>query len=790
MAQVEEFRSLPVLPLKNTVLFPGLMLPLSVGRKSTQAAVEAALATEEKEIFIVSQRDSAVEAPTETDLYPVGTIAIVRRIQRQPGGIMELMVMGEERAKLVKLDQVSDEDGSTIYLRGRVLQMPLPDDTGTEVEALEREILDLATKAIGLAHGDSSQDLSRVLKGQEDPLHLVFLLASMMSLSVDKEQVLLESVTRLDALRELHKYISHEVEVLELKTKIASEARSEMNKDQREYMLRQQMKAIQQELGDKDDAGDLVVLREKAEKANLPEAVKKEVDREFKKLERTNSASPDYQVTRGWIEFVLELPWNETTEDNLDIKNARTILDEDHYELREVKDRILEHLSVMKLNPNAKAPILCFVGPPGVGKTSLGQSIARSLGRKFERMSLGGMHDEAELRGHRRTYIGAMAGRLLQAMRRAATRNPVILLDEVDKVGRDFRGDPAHALLEVLDPEQNKTFRDNYLDLDFDLSKVMFLCTANTLDTIPRPLLDRMEIIRLSGYSEEEKVQIARRYIIPRQIAETGVKPEQVEFTDEGLRFIISGYTREAGLRRLERSIAKVVRKVALKIVEGSEPIVKVDVPAVSEFLGPEIVQPERFRKTLPAGVVTGLAWTESGGDVLYLEATTLPQGKGLTITGQLGEVMQESMKTAQSFIWSHAEELGLEPKLFKEYGLHLHVPAGAIPKDGPSAGVTAVTAMTSAYTKLPVRNDTAMTGEVTLTGLVLPIGGVKEKVLAARRAGMKRVILPKANEKDLRDVPESVRAELEFLFADRVEEVLAAMIPALSAKLDQSAAA
>jgi len=790
MAQSEEFRNLPVLPLKNTVLFPGLMLPLSVGRKSTQAAVEAALATEEKEIFIVSQRDSSTESPTEADLYPVGTIAVVRRIQRHAGGIMELMVMGEERAQLVKLDEVSDEDGAAVYLRARIHPLPLPEDTGTEVEAMERDILDLATRAINLAHGDSSNDLARVLKGQEDSLHMVFLLASMMSLPVEKEQVLLEAETRLDALKELHKYLAHEVEVLELKSKIASEARNEMSKEQRDYMLRQQMKAIQQELGDKDDAGDLAALREKADSANLPEAVKKEVDRELGKLGRTNSASPDYQVTRGWLEFVLELPWNTTTEDNPDIANARHILDEDHYELKEVKDRILEHLSVMKLNPLAKAPILVLVGPPGVGKTSLGQSVARSLGRKFERMSLGGMHDEAELRGHRRTYIGAMAGRLLQAMRRAGTKNPVILLDEVDKVGRDFRGDPAHALLEVLDPEQNKTFRDNYLDVDFDLSKVMFLCTANTLDTIPRPLLDRMEIIRLSGYSEEEKVQIARRYIIPRQLTETGLKAEQVEFTDEGLRFIISGYTREAGLRRLERSIAKVTRKVALKLVEGNQDNVIVDQAQVIELLGPEVVQPERFRKNLPAGVVTGLAWTESGGDVLYLEATTLPQGKGLTITGQLGEVMQESMKTAQSYIWSHAEELGLDPKLFKEYGIHVHVPAGAIPKDGPSAGIASATAMTSAYLKQPVRSDTAMTGEITLTGLVLPIGGVKEKVLAARRAGMKRVILPKANERDLRDVPDTVRAELQFIFVDRVEEVLADMIPSLAPQLAAAIAA
>lgn len=784
-----ETKSLPVLPLKNTVLFPGLMLPLTVGRKPTQAAVDAALATEEKEIFVISQKDSSVEQPTQEDLYATGVVAIVRRINKHPNGIMELMVMGEERANLQSLDQVADEDGNLTYLRARVEMSPLPKDTDTEVEALERDIVDLATRAMTLANGDTPADLGRILQGQEDPLRMVFLLASMMSLPVDKEQLLLEAATRIDALRTLHKYLAHEVEVLELKTKIASEARNEMSKEQRDYMLRQQMKAIQQELGDKDADGELNDLRDKIAKADLPEAARKEVDREMKKLERANQASPDYQVTRTWMDFVLDLPWHATTEDNLDIPNARTILDEDHYELKEVKDRILEHLSVMKLNPNAKAPILVFAGPPGVGKTSLGQSIARALGRKFERMSLGGMHDEAELRGHRRTYIGAMAGRLLQAMRRAGTKNPVILLDEIDKVGRDFRGDPAHALLEVLDPEQNKTFRDNYLDLDFDLSKVMFLCTANTLDTVPRPLLDRMEIIRLSGYSEEEKVQIARRYIIPRQITETGLKPEQVEFTDRGLSFIIGGYTREAGLRRLERSIAKVVRKVALRIVEGSLDKFVIDETQVSELLGPEVVQPERFRKKLPPGVVTGLAWTETGGDVLYLEATLLPQGKGLTITGQLGEVMQESMRTAQSYIWSHAEDLGLDPKLFKEYGLHLHVPAGAIPKDGPSAGVTAVTAMTSAYTKLPVRNDTAMTGEITLTGLVLPIGGVKEKVLAARRAGMKRVILPAANKKDLRDVPETVQKEMEFLFVETAEEVLSAMIEGLNEVLNVAAA-
>jgi ATP-dependent Lon protease len=459
------------------------------------------------------------------------------------------------------------------------------------------------------------------------------------------------------------------------------------------------------------------------------------------------------------------------------------VLDEDHFGLKEVKERILEHLSVLKRNPDAKAPILCLVGPPGVGKTSLGQSVARALGRKFERFSLGGMHDEAELRGHRRTYIGAMAGRLLQAMRRAGARNPVLLLDEVDKLGRDFRGDPAAALLEVLDPEQNKTFRDNYLDLAFDLSKVLFITTANTLDTIPQPLLDRMEMLRLSGYSTEEKKQIARRYLIPRQLQMTGLTEEQLEFTEEGLEAIIARYTREAGLRQFERAIARLARKVTLRIAEEKTDKVLVTPDIVGDLLGTEMFLPEQMRKTLPAGVATGLAWTEAGGDVLYIESTLLPDGKGLTLTGHLGEVMQESAKTAQSYIWAHAAELGVNPETIKNNGVHVHVPAGAIPKDGPSAGVTMTTAMASLYTGLAARADTAMTGEVTLTGLVLPIGGVKEKVLAARRAGIRRVILPQGNKKDLRELPDEVRTEMQFHFVERVEDVLSLAIPGVQLK-------
>jgi ATP-dependent Lon protease len=770
-----ELQSLPVLPLKNTILFPGLLLPLSVGRESSLAAVEAALNTEEKEILLVAQRDPHVDVPEQDDLYTIGTKAVIRKSSRHGEEMMEILVLGSERVVLIKMDN------SEAYLQARFRELPLPVDSGSEVEALRGALLELAAKAVALAQPQSAAELTRMLAGNDDPLQLAYLLASIFSLDIAKEQKLLESETRVDALRLMHSYLAHELQVLELRQKIASSARDEMSKEQREYMLRQQLRAIQQELGDKDaDKAEVELLRERFAKAELPEEAKKEVERELSRLERLPAGAPDYHVTRTWVEFVLDLPWTAATDDNLEVSHARKVLDDDHFGLKEVKERILEHLSVLKRNPKAKAPILCLVGPPGVGKTSLGHSIARALGRKFERMSLGGLHDEAELRGHRRTYIGAMAGRLMQAMRRAGTNNPVLMLDEVDKLGRDFRGDPAAALLEVLDPEQNKTFRDNYLDMAFDLSKVLFVTTANTLDTLPQPLLDRMEILRLSGYSEEEKEQIARTYLIPRQLKETALTGDQVEFTEEGLRAIIRGYTREAGLRRLERAIGRVARKVTLKIVDDETQKVVIDPTTLSDLLGPEIFSQEQMRKTLPSGVVTGLAWTEAGGDVLYIETSLLPEGKGFTMTGQLGEVMQESAKIAQSFIWSHAEELGIDPKVIKDNGVHVHVPAGATPKDGPSAGVTMTTAMASLYTKLPARSDTAMTGEVTLTGLVLPIGGMKEKVLAARRAGIKRVILPMANKKDLRELPDHVRSEMEFKFVERVQEVLALMIPGL----------
>jgi ATP-dependent Lon protease len=777
MSEFENIRTLPLLPLKNSVLFPGLLMPLSVGRPASLAAVEAANATEDKEIVVVAQRDPSGDHPGAADLFTIGTRAAIRKVARTKEGHIDVLVLGLERVVILKAEE---EKG---YMMARVRPLPPPDDSSRETEALTLAIVEIGTKFVGMIQTPqaSPQDLARMFTSQEDPLRLAYMVASLMSLEVSKEQALLEAPTRVEALRMVHGWLSHEVEVLELRNKIAEEARGEMTREQREYILRQQKKAIEQELGETNpDQAEIQQLREKLEKASLPEDVRKEAERELARLEKLPSVQPEHNVIRTWLEYVLELPWNKVGEENLDLAHARQVLDEDHFGIAKVKERILEHLAVLKLNPEAKAPILCFVGAPGVGKTSLGQSIARALGRKFERMSLGGLHDEAELRGHRRTYIGAMPGRLIQAMRRAGFSNPVLMLDEVDKVGRDFRGDPTSALLEVLDPEQNKTFRDNYLDLPFDLSKVMFITTANTLDTIPAPLLDRMEILRLSGYSEEEKTQIARRYLIPRQLKQAGLTADQVQITDDALKKVIGAYTREAGVRRLEQAIGRIVRKLALRVAEGATGPFEVKAEEVPELLGPEPFSPEEIRKDFPPGVVTGLAWTETGGDVLYIEATLLPDGKDLIITGQLGDVMQESAKTARSYVWSHAAELGIDPKKFLNSGLHIHVPAGAIPKDGPSAGVTMTTALASVYSGLPARSDTAMTGEVTLTGLVLPIGGVKEKVLAARRVGIKRVILPRGNQKDLRDLPEEVRKEMDFIFVERVQDVLRDMLPDL----------
>jgi ATP-dependent Lon protease len=763
---------LPVLTIKTTVLFPGIFTPLSVGRPFSVAAVKAALASEEKMIAVIAQRDSAVEKPQPSDLYAIGTRAIIKKMAPSTGGGVEVLVHGIERVSVLGFESTEP------YLRARVRALPIPEDSGTEAEALGRAVAEVAERVVAILQPQVQENLRGMLARATDPMALAYLLASMLSLDAAKEQALLEAPTRIELLRAIHAHLTREVQVLELREKIASEAQTAMTKQQREYMLRQQLRAIQEELGEKSpEQAEVAALRQRLLEADLPDEVRKEAERELTRLERLPSAAPDFQVTRAYLDLILELPWRKSTPDSIDLEKARQVLDEDHYDLEAIKDRILEHLAVMKLNPGAQAPILCFVGPPGVGKTSLGQSIGRALGRKFERMSLGGLHDEAELRGHRRTYIGAMPGRILQAIRRAGVMNPLLMLDEVDKVGRDFRGDPAAALLEILDPAQNSTFRDNYLDLPFDLSRVFFITTANSLDTVPRPLLDRMEVLQLSGYSLEEKMAIARRFLIPRRLAQAGISAGNLEILDDTLKNLISLYTREAGVRQLERAIGALARKVARKVAAGEEQKITARPEDLAEMLGPERFLEEHARQKAEPGVATGLAWTETGGEVLYVEATLLPDGRGLRLTGSLGDVMRESAKAAQSFVWSHARELGIEPAIFTGSAVHVHVPAGAVPKDGPSAGVALVTAIASVYSGIPVTMDTAMTGEITLSGLVLPVGGIKEKVLGARRAGLRRVILPKGNEKDLRELPAEVRREMTFVLVERIEEVLEAAL-------------
>jgi ATP-dependent Lon protease len=766
--------TLPVIPIKRSVLFPGVMLPITVGRARSVAALDAALKTEEKTVVVVAQRHSDQEEPGIDDLFTIGTKAVIKQTVRTAEGAIQALLQGLERVVLLKVEQ------SDPFLKVRTRQVSASFDSGTEIDALRRAILDKIDELPELLQSSGIRDVVQALHAERDSAALGYRVASLLNLTVEAEQALLEASSQDDLLRRLYAALAHEVQVLQLRNKIASDAQAEIGKSQRDYVLRQQLKAIQQELGEGDsDSSELAHLKEQIEQADLPESVRKEANRELARLDKTPAASPEHQVIRNYLELVLELPWKKASADPLDLARVRQVLDEDHYGIQEVKERIVEHLAVLKLNPSAKAPILCLVGPPGVGKTSLGQSIARAMGRTFERMSLGGVHDESELRGHRRTYIGAMPGRIIQAMRRAGVNNPVLMLDEVDKLGRDFRGDPAAALLEVLDPAQNHTFRDNYLDLPFDLSQVFFVTTANALHSIPQPLLDRMEIIRLPGYSEHEKLEIAMRYLWPRRLKEAGLTAEHVQLEQSVLKDIISRYTREAGVRQLEQMLGRVTRKVALKLAEKGLDTAPVTIAReqLSDWLGTERFLPEEARKALPVGVATGLAWTETGGDVLYIETSLLPGGRGLTLTGQLGEVMQESAQAARSYLWSHADTLGIDVARFKRNGVHIHVPSGAIPKDGPSAGITMATALASLYLGLPVQRDMAMTGEISLSGLVLPIGGIKEKALAARRAGITRVIMPKANQKDLQEIPEEVRAEMTFILVETIDDVLPAAL-------------
>ena len=768
-----------VLPLQQTTLFPETVVPLAVGRSRSVAAVESSLGTEEKLLACITIRTENVTGSEATpkDLYEVGTLVMIKRMMRDEEA-MQLIVQGTERIRVLEWTQEQP------YLKARVEILPeLKTEDAEEVEAIKRNMQGMIQQALAMLP-QVPPEIRTAVMAANDPVRLAYFLASVLNLGVEQEQKMLEANTADELLRIAHGLLAREVEIMELRSKIATEAQSEMNKAQRDYILRQQLKAIQKELGD-DEGGERAeaeMMRERLEAADLPDEVRKEADRELKRMEKLPSAAPDYHVIRTYLEYVLELPWKKATEDKLDLKEARRVLDEDHYGLEDIKERILEFLAVIKLKPEAKSPILCFVGPPGVGKTSLGRSIARALGREFERMSLGGVRDEAELRGHRRTYIGAMPGRIIQSIRRAGVNNPVMMLDEIDKLGNDYRGDPAAALLEILDPEQNSSFRDHYLDLPFDLSRVFFIATANQLGPIPAPLRDRMEVIRLAGYSDQEKLHIARRYLVPRQIRENGLSPERISITDEAIQLIAERYTREAGVRQMERTIGGIVRKVALKIAQNEAEKLTVDATDIKGYLGAPKFYPEEARKELPAGVATGMAWTEMGGEVLFIEATLLPGGSGLTITGQLGEVMQESARAARSYLWSHAAEFGIDPEMFKGYGVHLHVPAGAIPKDGPSAGVTITSALASLYTGRRVRPDTSMTGEITLSGLVFPVGGIKEKVLSAYRAGVRRIILPARNEADLEDIPEDVRRQLEIVPVTRISEALDAALERLVA--------
>jgi ATP-dependent Lon protease len=762
--------ALPVLPLKETVVFPESVTPLAIGQERSMKLVEEVVSGD-RLLALVTVKDPAVEQPSWDDLHRVGTAGVIHKMIKVPDGTLRILVQGTRRIELQEPIQ------SDPYLVGEFAELPDELEETPEVEALTRNVQNLFGRVIGLVPY-LPEELQLAAANVEDPSALCNLVASTLRLKTEEKQRLLELTNVAVRLREVAAILNRELEVFELGSKIQSQVQEEMEKGQREFFLRQQLKAIQEELGEGDaDQAEVNELRSRLDELDLPEEVRKAAERELGRLEKLPSAAAEYGVIRTYLDWLVSLPWNQRTEDNLDLEHARHVLDEDHFDLEKVKERILEHLAVSKLKNDVSGQILCFVGPPGVGKTSLGQSIARALERRFARLSVGGVRDEAEIRGHRRTYIGAMPGTIIRTIRDAESMNPVVLIDEIDKMGSDFRGDPASAMLEVLDPEQNKTFRDHYLDLPFDLSKVLFICTANMLETIPSPLLDRMDMIQLSGYTEDEKFGIAKRYLLPKQLDAHGLSGDRVKVTDNALRLIIREYTREAGVRNLERRLADVLRKAARQIAEGKTraETLRIDDRRVRSWLGPRHFEGDVRRRTADPGVATGLAFTTVGGDVLFIEATAYP-GKGrLTITGQLGEVMRESAQTALSWVRAHAEQLGVDPQWFEEHDVHVHVPAGAVPKDGPSAGITIATAIASLVRNQPVADDVGMTGEITLTGQVLPIGGIREKTLAAQRARLKRVILPRENEPDLEELPPETKRELEFIPVDSIEDVLAA---------------
>jgi ATP-dependent Lon protease len=782
---------LPILPLRNTVAFPFTVMPLAVGIPRSVKLIEEAVEGN-RLIGLVAMKDPSIEEPMPGEVYEVGTVAIIQRVAKASDGSLQVVIQGLERFKIERWLEPQP------YLRARIETAPDEEEESVEVEALKRSLLDMARRLVSLTP-QLPDEVADFLDRIDSPRFLVYLIASNVRMDVPEAQDLLELDRVVEKMRRLIGILTRELEVMELGQKIRSEAQEELNKAQREYFLREQLKAIKRELGEADEQQmEIQEYREKIEAAGMTEEARKEALRELARMEKMPPQAAEYSVIKTYLDWLTELPWSKLTEDNLDIEHARQVLDEDHYDLEEIKERILEYLAVRKLRKErgideeeakeketkvtgreTKAgAILCFVGPPGTGKTSLGQSIARALGREFTRMSLGGMRDEAEIRGHRRTYIGAMPGRIIQAIKRVGTRNPVFMLDEVDKIGMDWRGDPSSALLEVLDPQQNHAFRDHYLDVDFDLSDVMFITTANLLEPIPAPLRDRMEIIQLDGYTEYEKIRIAQGYLIPRQMRTNGLQDGEIEFTEEGLRTIIRDYTREAGVRNLEREIGRVCRKVATQVAAGKlDGSVVVTPEKVREFLGKPRFFFEAAQRTETPGVATALAVTAAGGDILFIEATKMKGQKGLTLTGQLGDVMKESAQIALSYVRSRAPEFGIDEDLFSKYDIHLHVPAGAVPKDGPSAGVAMVTAIVSLLSERPVRADVGMTGEITLQGRVLPIGGTKQKVLAAHRAGLSTVILPERNEADLDELPEEVREEMSFVCVETIEQVLDAAL-------------
>jgi ATP-dependent Lon protease len=767
--------SLPILPVRDTVLFPGAVLPLTVGRESSLALISA-LQGEEKFLGVVAQHDPRVEDPAAADLHKVGTFARVHKTVKMPNGNVVIFLEGLQRF------QVNDLLGLKPYLTAQVEPMPdIIGDQDNELEALHRNAQDLFRDVVG--HSPQlSDDLQGVAANIDDAGRLAdFIAGTLPSLSTLVRQELLETASVRKRLESLIRELSKELEVLELRSKIHEQVQEQVSQNQREYLLREQMKAIQKELGEQDDsAAEIDELRKKVEEAGMTAEAKKECDRELKRLAKMTPTSAEYMVSRTYLEWMTSLPWSKssgTSAEQIDIKKAHDILNEDHYDLEKVKERILDYLAVKKLQPGMKGPILCFVGPPGVGKTSLGKSIARAMGRKFVRISLGGMHDEAEIRGHRRTYIGALPGQIIQGLKRAESNDPVCMLDEVDKLGRDFRGDPSAALMEVLDPEQNATFRDHYLDVPFDLSKVIFIATANWMDPIPEPLRDRMEIIELPGYTGEEKIHIANKYLIPKQATEHGLKVgEQIEFTEAGLQEIIHSFTREAGVRNLEREIGTITRKQARRIAEGNTEKMIVTPEVVKEFLGVPKFKTEKEidERVKQPGVAVGLVWTPVGGDIVFIEASRMRGGKQFTTTGHLGEVMQESMTAALTWVRSNAEKYGIDPDFFRKQDIHIHVPSGAVPKDGPSAGAAMVTALVSLLSGRPIRNRLAMTGEMTLSGVVLPVGGIKEKVLGAKRAGVKEVLLPADNEPNAKaDLPPELLGDLKITYVRTLDEVI-----------------